>query len=429
MSSDFNRDVLPRESLLRILEVSQKLAESFDLIQLLTEVVEAGKDVLLADQGSLWIYHPESRDLELKVPLGGPPVRVPSGQGLVGECLEKQQVINVPDAYSDARFSQSIDRATGYRTRSILSIPLLGRRGEPVGVMQLLNKHGGVFDRTDETVATSLAAQCAVALQRSQLTEALMLKERLDEEVSLAREIQMSTLPEEMPKVPGYDLHGEFLPTGAAGGDMFDLVMLDDRLFVLLGDATGHGFGPALSATQMQAMLRVAFRCGADLSGAYRHVNNQLAEDLPDDRFLTAFMGFLDPAVHELRYFSGGQGPLLHYHAAANSCEWLQPTHFPVGILEIQDPGAPSRIVMQPGDVFALLSDGIYEYANDQGAQFGEQRVDHIMSLHHHLPMAELGKQLLQSVFEFGGNEKQADDITIVLIRRLPQDSRISISN
>ena len=386
-------------------------------------MVEAGKEVLLADRGSLWIYRPDHNDLELKVPRDSrddPPIRVPAGCGLVGESLEKRQIINVPDAYLDPRFSSSVDHTTGYRTRSILSIPLLGRKGEPVGVMQLLNKRGGVFDHSDELAATALAAQCAVALQRTQMTEALLLKERLDEEVSLAREIQMGTLPEVMPEVPGYDLHGEFLPTDQTGGDMFDLAMLNGRLFILLGDATGHGFGPALSATQMQAMLRVAFRCGAGLADAYRHVNNQLAEDLPDDRFLTAFMGFLDPESHRIRYYSGGQGPLLHFHAAEKRCEWLKPTHFPVGILELDDPGVAGTLHIEHGDVLALLSDGIYEYANDQGAQFGEERVAQQMAYHAPLPMAELSKQLLQSVIEFGGEEKQADDITIVLVRRLP---------
>jgi len=410
---------LPRESLLRILEVSQKLAESFELIPLLTEVVEAGKEVLLADRGSLWIYHPESRDLELKVPSGGPAIRVPEGKGIVGECLASRKVINVTDAHADSRFSPAVDKATGYRTRSMLSIPLLGRRSEPVGVMQLLNKLGGVFDENDENAATALAAQCAVALQRTQLTEALLLKERLDEEVSLAREIQMSTLPDVMPQISGYDLHGEFRPTDQTGGDMFDLVMLEQGLFILLGDATGHGFGPALSATQMQAMLRVAFRCGCNLGQAYRHVNNQLAEDLPDDRFLTAFMGFLLPQQHEIEYYSGGQGPLLHFHAKDLRCEWLKPTNFPVGIMEIEDPGKVARIALGPGDVLGLLSDGIYEYVNDQGAQFGEDRVAQLFKYHHHLPMAELSKLLLQSVKEFGEGEKQADDITIVLIRRL----------
>jgi len=410
---------LSRESLLRILEVSHKLAESFDLVQLLTEIVEAGKDVLLAERGSLWLFHPESRELELKVPQDGPPIRIPSGHGLVGECLEKRQVINVPEAYSDARFNQAIDRITGFRTRSVLSIPLLGRQGEPVGVMQLLNKQGGVFEQNDELLAISLASQCAVALQRTQLTEALFLKERLDEEVSLAREIQMSTLPSVMPAVANYDLHGEFRPADQTGGDMFDLVMLEDRLFILLGDATGHGIGSALSATQMQAMLRVAFRCGANLADAYRHVNNQLAEDLPEDRFLTAFMGFLDPARHEVTFYSGGQGPLLHFHAADKQCEWIKPTHFPVGILPLDDPGEASTIRMELGDVLVLLSDGIYEFANDQGAQFGEEGVRQVILRHHHLPMVELGQQLLQAVFQFGAGEKQADDITVVLLRRI----------
>ena len=81
------------------------------------------------------------------------------------------------------------------------------------------------------------------------------------------------------------------------------------RLFLLLGDATGHGFGPALSATQLQAMLRVAFRLGANLDEAFCQVNNQMAEDLPDDRFITAFMGFLDPRTHRGRVSFGRAGP------------------------------------------------------------------------------------------------------------------------
>lgn len=412
---------LSRESLLRILEVSQKLAVSFDLMQLLEEVVAAGMDVLLADRGSLWLYDAETRELVMRIPAADPPARVPAGSGLVGECLEKQRVINVPDAYADPRFSAAVDRATGYRTRSILSIPLLGRSSEPVGVMQLLNKHGGEFDRNDELLATALAAQCAVALQRTRLTEALLLKERLEEEVSLAREIQMSTLPDVMPQVEGYEFFGQFLPADRAGGDMFDLVRLGSRVFVLLGDATGHGFGPALSATQMQAMLRVAFRCGADLGEAYRHVNNQLAEDLPEDRFLTAFMGFLDPASHTLSYFSGGQGPILHFHAATGVCEFRQPTHFPVGILEMEGFGAPAELELQPGDVLALLSDGIYEYVNDQDAEFGQERVERWILDHHRLSAAELARQLLIAARQFGAGAAQADDITIVLIKRQAQ--------
>ena len=413
---------LSQDALARILDVTQKLAQPYDLLHMLTEVVEAGESVLAADKAALWLYDAARDDLIMKIPSFKPAPRMAAGEGLVGECLSNREIINVPDAYADPRFSRAVDKVTGYKTQSVLNVPLLGLEKEPVGVLQLLNKNVGVFDEGDELLASTLAAQCAVAVQRMQLTEALILKERLDEEVALAREIQMSTLPTEMPGVAGYDLQGHFVPTGQAGGDLFDLVVLKEQLFILMGDATGHGFGPALSATQMQAMLRVAFRCGANLDEAYRHVNNQLAEDLPDDRFITAFMGFLDPARHEVRFHSGGQGPILHFRAADESCEWHRPTTFPVGIIDLREVGDAQILKMAPGDVLVLLSDGIYEYESKQGVQFGEERVARLLKYHHRLPMLELSKQILNATYEHGEGVSQQDDITLVLLRRLSEE-------
>jgi phosphoserine phosphatase len=411
---------LSQESLARILQVTQKLAQPFDLVNLLTEVIEAGKSVLLADRGAVWLYDPNQRDLVMKAPQFSPAPRADTGVGLVGECFRSREIINVDDAYGDPRFQGAIDKATGYRTHCLLNIPLQNSDGHMIGVLQLLNKQSGAFDTRDELVARTLAAQCAVAIQRTQLTEALLVKERLDEEVSLAREIQMSTLPTEMPEVQGYDVHGAFRPADHAGGDLFDLVILDGKLFMLLGDSTGHGFGPALSATQMQAMLRVAFRCGANLDEAYRHVNDQMAEDLPDDRFVTAFMGFLYPETHEVRFHSGGQGPILHFCFSSMTCEWHKPTTFPVGILEMDAPEAASSLVLAPGDVLVVLSDGVYEYVNNEGAHFGEDRVATLMKYHHDLPMADLCKQIFSALEEFGEGAAQTDDISMVVVKRDP---------
>ncbi|MGD8358426.1 MAG: SpoIIE family protein phosphatase [Lysobacterales bacterium] len=415
---------LSQESMARILDVTQKLAQPLDLLHMLGEVVEAGKSVLAADKAALWLYDSGRDDLVMRVPELKPAPHVAPGEGLVGECLATREMINVADAYRDPRFRGVIDRFTGYKTESVLCVPLLGWEKQPVGVLQLLNKSTGAFNTNDGRVAWTLAAQCAVAVQRAQLTDALLLNERLDEEVSLAREIQMSTLPTEMPRPAGYDVHGEFLPAGRAGGDLFDLVMLDGALFILVGDATGHGFGPALSATQMQAMLRVAFRCGADLDEAYCHVNNQLEEDLPDDRFITAFIGFLDPRRHEIRFHSGGQGPVLHFRADGERCEWHQPTTFPLGIMEMDDPGEAQVLPMDPGDVLVLLSDGVYEYESRQGVPFGEDRVGELLKYHHRLPAAELAKQILGAVFDHGKGVAQQDDITVVLVRRTTEESQ-----
>ena len=416
---------LSQESLARILQVTQKLAQPFDLVHLLTEVIEAGKSVLLADRGAVWLYDAEQHELIMKAPQFDPAPRVSEGEGLVGECLRTREIISVTNAYDDPRFQGAIDKATGYRTHCLLNVPLQDSHDRMIGVLQLLNKQSGAFDERDELVARTLAAQCAVAIQRTQLTEALLVKERLDEEVSLAREIQMSTLPTEMPQVPGYDVHGDFRPANHAGGDLFDLVILGGELFMLLGDATGHGFGPALSATQMQAMLRVAFRCGADLDQAYLHVNNQMSEDLPDDRFVTAFMGFLDSEKHQIRFHSGGQGPILHFHAATLHSEWHQPTTFPVGVLEMEGPQQASVLHMKPGDVLVVLSDGVYEFVNREGAQFGEERVANLMKYHHDLPMADLCRQIFVELEDFGGGADQEDDISMVVVKRDPLESEL----
>ncbi len=416
MNSD--SDVLPNKSLIRILELTQKLSAPFSLSGMFDEVVAAGKEVMRADSGSLWLFDAQNDVLVMRFPESDPPITVAAGQGLVGECLKKNEIINVRDCYADSRFNPDVDQETGYRTRSILSIPLIGFESSMVGVLQLLNKETGPFTREDEALALALAAQSGVALQRTVMLESLVAQERLDEEIAIAREIQFSTLPDQLPEVDGYDFAGGFLPAAYTGGDLFDLVEIGDQIFVLLGDATGHGFGPALSATQMQAMLRVAFRTGATLDEAYLHVNNQLAEDLPENRFLTAFMAFLDPEKHRLRFHSAGQGPILHYKAGEKTIDWHAPTSFPMGIMDLDKVDQPVEIVLEPGDILAVISDGVYEYQNDKGEQFGEGGVAMVLRNFTGSSMETLKDELLKAVYAFGGAAEQLDDITIVLVCR-----------
>jgi phosphoserine phosphatase len=239
-------------------------------------------------------------------------------------------------------------------------------------------------------------------------------------EVEVAREIQHATLPTAFPALPGYDIHGRFHPATYAGGDMLDAVRLAQGVFLLLGDATGHGFGPALSAMEMQGMLRVAFRLGADLDQAYRHVNNQLVEDLADDRFLTAFMGFLDPLRHTVRYHAAGQGPILHFHAADASCEWHHPTTFPVGIAEIDEVPPATTIILAPGDILGLISDGMFERPDAHDTEFGIARAAAVFRQWHQLPMDRLCERLLAEADTFAGGLAAVDDVTLLLVRRLP---------
>ena len=402
-----------------ILAVVAKLAAPFDLTTMLAEVVDAAKQVLKVARGTVWLYDRDADELVLRFAEDIPPLRIPAGTGIVGSCARTRRLINVPDCYSDPRFDPAMDKRLGFRTRCMLTLPLIDHDNELVGVMQVLNKPEGVFDAEDEALGTVLAAQCAVALQRVRMTEALIEGEKLRQQLELARIVQMSTLPATMPTLPGYDLFGTFKPADLTGGDTFDLAIIDQGLLMVLGDATGHGIGPALSVTQMQAMLRMAFRLGADLETAFVQVNNQLAQVLPGDRFITAFIGLLDAASHSVRFHSGGQGPILHFKAASGAYIHHMPTSFPLAAMPMRRLEEPAvRLELEPGDILAVVSDGIFEYRNAAGELFGERRVLEVLRRHHRGSMAGLAERLFAAVEQFAQGAPQEDDMTVVLAKR-----------
>lgn len=403
-----------------ILAVTRDLAAPRDLATMLSEVVAAAKQVLKAERGSVWLYDAATDEMVMEVATGIAPVRIPATAGVIGACARERRIINVPDCYADPRFNPEVDRASGYRTRCMMTLPLVDHADGLVGAMQVLNKAHGVFDANDEALAAVLAAQCAVAIQRARMTEAVIEGEKLRHELATARVVQMSTLPARMPEIDGYDCHGMWRPASQTGGDTFDLAVLDQGTLVVLGDATGHGIAPALSVTQMHAMLRMALRMGADLETAFLHVNNQLEQTTAQDRFITAFIGLLDPGRHTLRFQSGGQAPILQWRAAAGAFARHGPTSFPLAAMPLATLRPSVTLDLAPGDVLVLLSDGIYEYRNPAGEEFGEARVEAVVAAHRGTSMAQLSAHLIAQVHAFAQGAPQEDDITVVLVKREP---------
>ncbi|HJR14031.1 MAG TPA: GAF domain-containing SpoIIE family protein phosphatase [Rhodanobacteraceae bacterium] len=381
------------------------------------ELAEAARLHTGARVAVLWRRDTQNGELTLLVPTRDPPPRLAAGAGLAGRCAEGGRMLLEVDAGTavDIIAVTTIDPDRVGRTGAVLSLPLVAG-GAVLGVLQLLYESGRGFDPNTVLLAQVLAAEGALALRDAGPGAA----NTLHSEVEVARAIQRSTLPTQMPAVPGYDLYGHFQPATYAGGDMFDAVKLPMGVFLLLGDATGHGFGPALSAMEMQGMLRVAFRLGASLDDAYRHVNNQLAEDLPEDRFITAFMAYLDAETHSMRYHCAGQGPLLLYRAGDDRCEWIEPTTFPVGVMDLAEVPQAATLEMGEGDILALISDGLYERTDAGNAEFGPERVAEVIRRGQRLPMAELCRGLLDAADTFAGGIAAADDVTLILVRRLP---------
>ncbi|MEM8872759.1 MAG: GAF domain-containing SpoIIE family protein phosphatase [Planctomycetota bacterium] len=410
------------QDLTRVLEVTRHIAQGVELPEVLAAVIESGLAVTEAERGSVFLHDEPAGELFMFVGTGvdGPAIRIPSDRGIVGETAQTRTTINIPDCYADPRFHADTDKATGFRTRSMLSIPLVGLDRELVGVLQLLNHADGPFDAHHQQLAEALADQAAVALQRARLLEDRLAKQRLEQEISIARQIQEDVLPNETPAVPGYEIAAHADPAEETGGDIYDLIPLPDgRICIFLADATGHGVGPALSVTQARSMLRVGLRLDADPATLLNDINAQLANDLSATRFITAFIGILDPATHTLTYAAPGQAPLVMLRVDGTA-DVRDATHMPLGILEDlpSEEAEPfgRHFAFDVGDMLLLLTDGFYEAQNAAGEELDQGPL--IVAASQPGSVADVLARLKNVVAAHVGDGPQTDDQTAVILRR-----------
>ncbi|MDQ3339461.1 MAG: GAF domain-containing protein [Myxococcota bacterium] len=167
-------------------EVSRALSEAGDLDALLTLIMSKVQELMEADRSTLFMLTEDGRHLWSKVVQGGERVeiRLEVGDGIAGWVAQTREIVNIPDAYADQRFQPSFDMKSGYRTRSILSVPMLGALGGLVGVLQVLNKQDGPFTQADEELLNALASQAAIAIENARLYHSLV---KQNQELSRAR--------------------------------------------------------------------------------------------------------------------------------------------------------------------------------------------------------------------------------------------------
>jgi serine phosphatase RsbU (regulator of sigma subunit) len=165
-------------------------------------------------------------------------------------------------------------------------------------------------------------------------------------------------------------------------------------------------------------MIRMAFHLKSDLYSLHSHTNNQLVEDLAAERFITAFVGLLTVDDNLISYHSCGQAPLLHFHRLTGETDILSASAIPFGIMPDIPLENPGPVRMEKGDIFALISDGIFEQSDDSGEQFGVERTVDIIYENCMLPMKELIETIHSAVVVHAGKTVQDDDMTIVLVKR-----------
>lgn len=415
------------EALSQILDVSRQIALTQDLNQLLTLVVEAARNVLDADRGSVFLYDESNEELYLLTGTGLESLRISVDVGLAGECAKKRNLLNIGDCQCDKRFNSEVDKQTGYTTKTMIVMPLVGLDDELIGVLQVINAEKGYFDNNDENIAATFASQAAVAIQRAELLEQQKQKLKMERDLDVARSIQQDLLLNDTPNCTDYDIAVFNEPADETGGDIYDVVqcLYEDNasektapVYILLADATGHGIGPAISVTQVRAMFRIGLRLTQDLGQLVYQIDRQLSQDLTHGRFITAFFGCLDPGNHRIEYLSPGQGPLLQYHAAKDEFECRHATKPPLGIMPMDDHEC-EPFDLKESDIIALMTDGFYERLSPDDDEFGRKRIERIIRREKKSSSQQIINALLEELNQHAAGKPATDDLTAVIIRRL----------
>lgn len=407
------------DGLVTLLGLSRDISVHSDLDSLLRRVETAAVRVLDCERLTVFLNEPLANDLLSRLATGGREIRTPADRGIAGAAFREGHVINVEDARADPRFYDAIDQQTGYRTRSLLTVPLRGINNETIGVLQLLNKRNGTFTATDEELALTLGSLTGITLQRQILFDHYREKQRLEHDLHLARNIQRSLLPATSPQIPGYDVVAWTQEADATGGDFFDFFDLPDgRTGLVVADVAGHGLAASLLACETRALIRAAATSTSSLVEIATQTNSLLHRDLQNERFVVLFLAALEATSSRLEFVGAGCAPMVYRQSERR----FIPTEAavpPLGVLPTLQADFAKEMTLRPGDVIVMMTDGLYEWENDGGRQFSLERLKEAVELNASRPAADLIRSVYLDVRAYAGAVPQVDDVTAMVIKRV----------
>lgn len=402
-------------------EVHQALAGSIELDGLLRLILD-GVFTHLSPEGAAILLR-QGEDGEVRVAASraaddGPGEPMVS-RTLIDEVMGKQQAAIAIDAQSDSRFAEAASIvATG--ARSLVAAPLV----DADGCMGMIVAHSRLKARTfreeDMELLASLAGAAALRVRNVALAEAAVERERLEAELKLARRLQESILPKEIPRVTGYELFGGNVPSRVVSGDYYQVALRrgGDEVVLGLADVCGKGMGASLIAATLEAVWSLTIADGGSPAQVFARANQFLYQRTPPDKFATAFLAVLDAERGALRYVNAAHNPPLLIRAGG-TYEELPASGFALGMLPDSD-YEETELTLAAGDALVCYTDGIVEAANPADEQFGEDRLVEVCLAAAGGPVEALEASLQRALGEFTQGVPYADDRTLVLLRRVP---------
>jgi phosphoserine phosphatase RsbU/P len=409
------------ENLKECFRVSGLINSSLRLDKVLENIMTTSRSILKADACSLMLVDEKSDELVFEVAQG--PVadklkgglRIRRGQGIAGSVHDTGEPLLIENAYEDARFNREFDRLTGYRTQTILCVPLKIKE-RVIGVSQVINKlDGSNFNQEDMETLSLLCAHAAIAVENARLHHEILRSQQIEQDLAFATRIQLSFLPQEMPKLRGFRFSAHYQPAREIGGDFYDFIPLDDdRIGILIGDVSGKGVASALFMARFTTDFRVLAIREQNPERLMRRANEIVCAQSCQGMFVTLLYMVLKKNGGQAVYVNAGHLPPIIWNGAEGKYATVRGKGGPpIGI--VPDQHYPSSTMsLKPGDCILLSTDGLMEAKNDQGEQFGWGRIEHCLSAGDS-DVESAKSRISFSLSQFVGECPQADDITLVL--------------
>ena len=416
MSSDADVVNSQAERTIRaIFEHAARISREQKIEELVRLNADFARDLIGADRCSLWLIDLAKNELWTKVADGVAPLRIPMGAGLIGACGRDNQVLLVNNAAEESRLLRKVDAASGYRTEQVLCVPLRAE-GEVIGGLQLLNKPAG-FTETDAGLLGLLAHFAASAIDGERLRQEAEGARLIKHELDLAHEVQARMLPDRPTGLDRLECVGFCRPARSIGGDYYDLIPFSDGQFaVTLGDVAGKGIPAAVMMASIQTLLRSLLKRGVnDLAAVLSALNDSLFETSKPDRFSTLLCGVISSDRKLFTYANAGHIPPLLIHADGR-LERLLEADCPIAVMPSMS-YQQATVALEPGDTLVIVSDGIVEARNREGAFWDEAEIDRVLLANREAPLEQLPELLCAAVDKFAAGAAQHDDMTVVAVR------------
>ena len=368
-----------RQSMIRLsslVEASKALSSTLDLSELLGRILEVAKTHTGAERGTIFLVDESTNEIWSLIAHGleKQEIRLPLGKGIAGHVATSGEVVLIPDAYSDPRFNPEVDKRTGYRTRTILCVPIRNKAAKIIAALQLLNKQAGAFTEDDAEFLMTLSGHMGLALENAQLHQQILEKERMEKELALARGIQRSLLPDTTPVIEGFDFALLNEPCYAVGGDYYDFLTLGPHtLLTVIADVEGKGVSSALVMSNLQATLRALVLHLHSLDEIAESLNRMIINDTRSEKYLSIFIGLFDVRRKGLHYINCGHVPPVIIRTGEDPIP-LTEGGMVIGLFDTAR-YQRGHIKLQRADVLVLCTDGITEAMDTFHEEYGMDRV------------------------------------------------------